>query len=588
MEATIVIELLRDAFSLIEFVQATATTIRNHEEERKDLNLKFRAQTLRLRQFSRFFGGAHEDAAVIVRLEDVPEENLRLVRDFLVKLQRILVEYKNAASKDREYHQNTLPEVADQPPVDEQRPSAATDGQDVVGDLAQNASPSSDSEQKLDMKDMPKPQQQLEEPSKAAKWKMTWMPGWDRISRRRDAKPKAVTDSAGIKTVAKGVEWLFEKDKLEALLVEFTSWNDELQKMIPFVLSGMKNNSDSSLFNMLGRTNDKTDLFAVHVELQQRSPSGNKNNSKSVWVEVQPMAWKKAQSEMSEPRVVVEYKDGPSSDMVYAQQLAWLLQATRDHKFNTLPFKGFAPDPSSARYAFLFDYPEGSTEDLPISLYDVMRSDEPHLRMSLKQRFHVARTVAASIGTFHADNWVHKSIRSHAVQFFFTLKPGATIPVCDFHNPYLTEFESSRPESGQSLFVTAPTVQDIDRDVYLHPDRYSPPKPFIKVYDIYSLGVVLLEIGLWQTAKQIYEKIAPQVQQRDGPGTAVSARAMQQAYLQLARTRLDHRMGTAYREAVEHCLQGTMQQYIGSDRFSMQFQKLILAKVDIERLTHDN
>jgi hypothetical protein len=73
MEATIVVELLRDAFALIEFVQTTAATIRNHEEERSDLNLKFRAQELRLRQLYRLFEGADEDPAVIARLEDVPE-----------------------------------------------------------------------------------------------------------------------------------------------------------------------------------------------------------------------------------------------------------------------------------------------------------------------------------------------------------------------------------------------------------------------------------------------------------------------------------------------------------------------------------
>lgn len=201
-----------------------------------------------------------------------------------MKLQRILVEYKNAATTDREYRQRVLPEVADQPSVDEPRPSAAANGRDHVSDPVEDATAASDKEKKTNTSDTSKPQQ---EPDKATKWKMTWMPGWDRFSRRRDVKPKAGTDSARIKTVAKGLEWLFQKDKLEALLVEFTLWNDELQKMIPFVLSGMKQGSDGSLFNMLGRTDDETtDLFAVHVELRRWSPSGNMNkNSKSLWVE---------------------------------------------------------------------------------------------------------------------------------------------------------------------------------------------------------------------------------------------------------------------------------------------------------------
>ncbi|KAK0707275.1 hypothetical protein B0H67DRAFT_647475 [Lasiosphaeris hirsuta] len=411
MEATIVIELLRDAFSLIDFVQQTAHSIRNHKDERDDLDLKFQAQTLRLRQFSRLFTVADEDAAEIVRLKDVPEENLEIVRRYLVRLQRILVEYKDAAFKDKEYHKNvTLP---------------ATDGQSEVD------------------------------------------------------------------------KQLFEKDKLGTLLVEFTTWNDELAGMIPYVLSGINNVSDSPLFHNLGRADEEGDLFAVHIKLQQQSLSRSlKADPQSDWVEVEPMAWEDAKSDMSKPRVLVEYKDEPSSEMVYAQQLEWLLQATGNHKFNTLPLRGFAPDPFSAQYAFLFDFPKESTDDALISLYNMILSDKPHLRMSLKQWFHIARSVAASIGTFHADGWYHKSIRSHAVQFFQVPKPDVA-RACDFHNPYLTEFESSRPEASQSLCASGSTVQDIERDVYLHPDRYSPPKPFTKVYDIYSLGVLLLEIGLW-------------------------------------------------------------------------------------------
>jgi hypothetical protein len=202
--------------------------------------------------------------------------------------------------------------------------------------------------------------------------------------------------------------------------------------------------------------------------------------------------------------------------------------------------------------------------------------------MSLNHRFQVARTVAASIGAFHADGWLHKSIRSHAIKFF--LKPDGT---CNFGNPCLTEFESSRPEGGQSIIDKGQTatVRDLDRDLYLHPDRYDPPKPFTRIYDIFSLGVVLLEIGLWQTAKQIHDEIAPQVRRRDN--TAVSAKAMQSAFLQHTKTRLDHRMGTSYREAVEDCLRGNMEKYVGRPGFSIEYRSRIVAKLDIEQLMHD-
>lgn len=299
------------------------------------------------------------------------------------------------------------------------------------------------------------------------------------------------------------------------------------------------------------------------------------------------MSWEIAETQIKAPRVLVEYKIGPSDNMVYAQQLAWLLRAAGNHKFNTLPFKGFAPDHLNQRYAFLFDFPEGSTDADPVSLHDVILSNDPAFRMSLGHRFHVARTVAASIGAFHADGWYHKSIRSHAIEFFFSADGS-----CNFRSPYLTEFESSRPEGGQSVLATTgdstSTVKVPDRDVYLHPDRYlNPPKPFTRVYDIFSLGVVLLEIGLWQTATQIYQEVVPQIRRRDGVGN-VSAKAMQSAFLQQANTRLGHRMGAAYREAVEDCLRGSMEKYLGTPGFAIGYRNRIVNKLDIERLMESN
>jgi hypothetical protein len=54
-------------------------------------------------------------------------------------------------------------------------------------------------------------------------------------------------------------------------------------------------------------------------------------------------------------------------------------------------------------------------------------------------------------------------------------------------------FEFSRPEFD---FSSGRPDKDPARNVYRHPQRQGKPnKPFVKIYDIYALGVVLLEIG---------------------------------------------------------------------------------------------
>ncbi|RYP34646.1 hypothetical protein DL767_004206 [Monosporascus sp. MG133] len=561
MEATVIIELLRDAYSLVEYVQQKAHAIRNHESERDDLDLKFQSQNLRLKRFSRLFTATNGDEADIVRLRAVPDENLKLVGRYLVRLQKLLVEYKDAAYKDKGYCQNTLSGIDCQPQTSNELPGVEAGDQDSIVGSPQDI---------LGGNRELRAGNGLERPKPAKGPKATMSKVWNLFGRRRDDKPKDSSGSgSGFKTVAKGVEWLFEKDKLESLLTEFTAWNDELERIIPYVLSGMNVISDKPLRNMLNLADNGSNVFGVHIKLQQFSQK--------------PIAWEKAKSEMQMPRVLAEYKVGPSDKMAYAQQLAWLLRATGNHKFNTLPFRGFALDPSNSQYAFLFDYPEGSTDAKPVSLRSVILSDKPLFRMSLQHRFHVARTVAASIGAFHADGWFHKSIRSHAIKFFF--KPDGS---CNFWSPYLTEFESSRPEGGQSVFAKgeACTVKHPDRDVYLHPDRYDPPKPFTRIYDIFSLGVVLLEIGLWETAEKIYDEVASQT--RRSGRTDVSAKAMQSSFLQHAKTRLEHRMGTSYREAVEDCLRGNMEKFLGTPGFSIEYRNRIVAKVDIEKLMDSN
>ena len=52
--------------------------------------------------------------------------------------------------------------------------------------------------------------------------------------------------------------------------------------------------------------------------------------------------------------------------------------------------------------------------------------------------------MSRAIAAFYSDGWLHESIRAHAVKFFFRHNSDK----CDFANPYLTDFEFSRPVQG--------------------------------------------------------------------------------------------------------------------------------------------
>jgi hypothetical protein len=109
----------------------------------------------------------------------------------------------------------------------------------------------------------------------------------------------------------------------------------------------------------------------------------------------------------------------------------------------------------------------------------------------------------------------------------------------------LVGFEFSREESDRSA-----TEQDdrLERNIYRYPDRQGPPEGrFNVLHDIYSLGVVMLEIGLWHVAKNFerdYVDMEPEL----------IAKSLQEH----AEDRLPHYMGTEYKAAVMACLQGTL------------------------------
>lgn len=264
---------------------------------------------------------------------------------------------------------------------------------------------------------------------------------------------------------------------------------------------------------------------------------------------------------------------------LYGPQLARLLRTAGQHSFRTLPFNSYAWDVEDARYMFLFNYPSGTSNRKPKSLNDFILSSErePKYKLELKQRFFVAQTLARAIGAFHSDGWLHKSIRAHAVKFFF-LPDGHT---CDFANPYLTDFEFSRPLAGVTRLV--PQAVDLDHEVYRHPDRHGlPGVSFSKLHDIYSLGVVLVEIGLWQTARQIYDDVVRYDLEGEVPSTGLPPQQIKEAFLQDAKERLGHRMGASYQEAVIACLDGDWDKFVGSQDFAKEFYKQVVQKVALK------
>ena len=175
----------------------------------------------------------------------------------------------------------------------------------------------------------------------------------------------------------------------------------------------------------------------------------------------------------------------------HVRDLARVLSASDSSTSGLLTCQGVikgAAQPSSGTsllsFEFVFKVP--TALHTPRLLRDLLILRVPH---PLDERFNLAKSLARSIMFVHTYGFVHKNVRPDTIVVFRsgTLSLG---------KPYLIGFERFRPvasgtnRQGDTLW---------EKNLYRHPRRQGIcPEDYYKMqHDIYSLGICLLEIGLW-------------------------------------------------------------------------------------------
>ncbi|PIA92752.1 hypothetical protein CB0940_04481 [Cercospora beticola] len=202
-----------------------------------------------------------------------------------------------------------------------------------------------------------------------------------------------------------------------------------------------------------------------------------------------------------------------------------------------------------ASFDMIFDTPSPGT---PMSLRNCLLMQQPH---SLTDRFSLAKRIATSVNYVHTLAFVHKGIRPE--NFISFLNPTAEDDLT-LDSFYLIGFEQVRSEDGNTYLRGS---ANWEQNMYRHPERQGsfPEERYKMQHDIYSLGVCLLEIGLWNSFV-MYDNNG----RISGPGRAfeVSASdllrftpgAFKDLLVGLAKRRLPPIMGNTYTEVVVDCL----------------------------------
>ncbi|KAJ6258544.1 Phytochrome [Drechslerella dactyloides] len=228
------------------------------------------------------------------------------------------------------------------------------------------------------------------------------------------------------------------------------------------------------------------------------------------------------------------------------EALAALLHSTKPDDFRILRCSGFVHESVDSAFGLIFDFPKQSGL-APKCLADVIvETSNMRERPTLGTRFQLALNLALSLFGFHKVGWLHKSISPYNVLFFINLR--STRAARWLETPYLTGFNHSRQDDALAFTLGPDSNETISR--YYHPE-YSqsvrPQIPYRIQFDYYSLGLVLLEIGLWETLEDIIKR-----RKRKYASKREMLEDLQKARVPL----LGHFMGTDYQDAVNACLSG--------------------------------
>ncbi|KAH7031486.1 uncharacterized protein B0I36DRAFT_363172 [Microdochium trichocladiopsis] len=155
-----------------------------------------------------------------------------------------------------------------------------------------------------------------------------------------------------------------------------------------------------------------------------------------------------------------------------------------------------SPSPSNYRqisnFTLLFRFPEGM--EVLQSLRQMLLNSDANISLGRKVR--IAREMAKSVAYVHTFDFVHKNIRPES---FLCFEPpdGASSSGGLSSHAFLAGFDAFRAATGATMMHGDLTW---DCNVYRHPLRqgYNPAEKYRMQHDIYSLGVCLLEVGLWE------------------------------------------------------------------------------------------
>lgn len=360
------------------------------------------------------------------------------------------------------------------------------------------------------------------------------------------------------------LKFVFVKDTLEKTLGELELWQT-IHQPHWFQLIKFAPPSVDGTLNILIATGPKAvaecGLVARQFRRAFKEPS---DRSQSVFIDAQELrhyntaailsctAMVATRSGDSCKQLIIDPVVAGSVQKKDAREFARRLRYSDPFVFGLLGCKGVVR--SGGNMAFVFRVPEGYSSIR--SVRDLLLSGKSH--ESLSDRFEMAKQLANAVYYVHLYGFVHKNIRPETI--LSVGKADDTSLPC---TACLVGFQVIRNADGRTFAVAG--AMEWETNIYRHPLRQGDnAEYYVMQHDVYSLGVCLLEIGLWESfvaynaggptkgAAQPSTALGlPDGQQLDELGPF----AVKEHLVTLSRSSmLRGKMGSRYSRVVETCL----------------------------------
>jgi len=224
----------------------------------------------------------------------------------------------------------------------------------------------------------------------------------------------------------------------------------------------------------------------------------------------------------------------------------------------TLKCVGYFEDPKQPRFGLVFELPTSvysgpadshkSVKELkPVSLLSVLQTGSRDLHNSnsatppLEDRFRLAFTLALTFSKIHGDGFVHQDVNSDNIMLFRKSKrqsANSRALQYSLRSPVICSFDLfSDFDIEKANIISTPNI-------YRHPEdpkvTGTKGQTHNANFDLYGLGLVLLEIGLWQPLRDLWKQKY---------SLADFKQRIEDVYIR----RLASKCGTAYMQVVRDC-----------------------------------